>query len=456
MAKQVTMKARPASVSGFVPALRADDAPAGARLLEVGLDSLTANPANPAARTETGPELLELAASIAALGVLEPLLAVPAGDWTASEIPAGVEYVVVAGARRLAAARTAGLDTVPVVPRRDLAQRSDEVLLGENAARMALTPLEEAAALARLADRGWTQQRIAQETGKSQSTVSKRIKLLNLPPAAQALLQSGDLHLDDAYRTAGLPDEVLAEATTVLQEGGWSWVGAARAAERRLQQRAARERLHARAAELGAQALEGWGALAAGLGGNPAARQLTGPDEIEAARRAGQLVVSNVDAHRLGGDAIGYYTTRATEASDARLQEDERARAAGLAAEQARADRWPVLAALAARRPTAAELRTLLVALVVSDPPLHTAARLAGRLADEFDQVPRAAPAGRPGAVSAPDERAAWTIALCAAEEQTRQHESPGTGGGRAAGPLARAYHDLLEEADGRTTRKQS
>src|SRR5438132_10566410 len=115
------------------------------------IDCLRPNPLNP--RGELHPAgLQELADSIRAQGVLQPLLVTPAG-------------VVVAGHRRLAAARLAGLSDVPVVARDLDRVQQQEIMLVENLQRQDLSPVEEARAYRRLLDAGHTIAQLARRTG---------------------------------------------------------------------------------------------------------------------------------------------------------------------------------------------------------------------------------------------------------------------------------------------------
>lgn len=132
----------------------------------------------------------ELAQSITALGIIEPLVATPRA--------AGM-FLIIAGHRRLAAAKQAGLETVPVYVR--VLEEHDRIaaMLVENLQRSDLTPLEEAAAFHRLVDEfGMTQRELTVKVGRSQGHVSKRLALLELPKNVLAALDSGGITLDDA------------------------------------------------------------------------------------------------------------------------------------------------------------------------------------------------------------------------------------------------------------------
>ena len=141
--------------------------------------SLRANPLNPRGDLHTA-GLDELAESIRAQGVLQPLLITPLG-------------VVVAGHRRLAAARLAGLSHVPVVVR-DLNQvQQQEIMLVENLQRQDLSPVEEARAYRRLLDGGHTTAQLARRIGVPSARINARLVLLKLDEQVQWMFHRGDL-----------------------------------------------------------------------------------------------------------------------------------------------------------------------------------------------------------------------------------------------------------------------
>jgi ParB/RepB/Spo0J family partition protein len=204
------------------------------------LDKLHPAPDNP--RAGLG-DVAELAASIRAVGLAQPLLVTPDG--------AG-GYTVVAGHRRLAAAGEAGLADVPCVVRDLTDEQRAELMLVENLQRADLTPLEEADAFARLEALGWAQRRIAERIGKSQAHVSKRLALRRLPDAVRVEVDSGGITLGDAaelVRLADHPDRIVPALEDARRYGG----DAARAIDAqladvaRLEKRAAAlAKLHAR------------------------------------------------------------------------------------------------------------------------------------------------------------------------------------------------------------------
>ena len=150
----------------------------------VAIDRIQANPRQPRrAFDETA--LGELAASIRVQGILQPLLVRPDGDG---------DYELVAGERRLRAARLAGLHEVPVIVREMSDRESLEIALIENIQRDDLSPLEEAEAYHRLIDEfGHTQEQVATRVGKSRPAVANALRLLRLPEQIKDEIARGRL-----------------------------------------------------------------------------------------------------------------------------------------------------------------------------------------------------------------------------------------------------------------------
>lgn len=129
--------------------------------------------------------LQELAASIAEVGVLLPLIVRPVADG---------EYELIAGERRWRAAQIAGLEEVPVIVRSASAQDSLEIALIENVQREDISPVECAVAYRRLSGEfGLTQDEIAQKVGKSRSAVANTMRVLALPAPMQQAISEGFL-----------------------------------------------------------------------------------------------------------------------------------------------------------------------------------------------------------------------------------------------------------------------
>jgi ParB family chromosome partitioning protein len=153
-----------------------------AGVLEVAIDRIARNPHQPRGRFDAE-ELTELAASIVTHGVLQPIVvrATPTGD-----------YELIAGERRLRAARQAGLDTVPVVVRDSTTDQMLELALVENLQRADLNAIEGAQAFRELIDRfGLTHEEVARRVGKSRVAVSNALRLLDLAPETREAIVDG-------------------------------------------------------------------------------------------------------------------------------------------------------------------------------------------------------------------------------------------------------------------------
>lgn len=166
---------------------------------EVDLDLLHPNPDQPRGSGE-GPGLDELARSIRAHGVIQPIVVARRRDQ-------GESYEIIAGERRWRAAQRAGLLRVPVVVRDIPETRRLELALIENIQRENLNPIEEAAAYARLAsDFGMTQQQIAESVGKDRATIANYMRLLGLPNEVRSEVAERRLTMGHARALAALPD----------------------------------------------------------------------------------------------------------------------------------------------------------------------------------------------------------------------------------------------------------
>ena len=194
-----------------VPATEAQTAPGGSPQ-EIDLDRLRPNPDQPR-QTVDDARLEELAQSIRAHGVIQPIVV------TQRDGVAGFE--IIAGERRWRAAQRAGLMRVPVVVREMDPSKRLEVALIENIQREDLNPLEEAAAYKRLADEfGMTQQQIAEAVGKERATVANYQRLLRLPAEVQTDIAAGRLTMGHARALAGLGDvEQQLAAARRIREG---------------------------------------------------------------------------------------------------------------------------------------------------------------------------------------------------------------------------------------------
>lgn len=179
---------------------------------QVPVDAVDVNPKQPRAHFDDERQQ-ELNSSVAAVGVLQPIVVSPGAD---------ERYVLVMGERRLRAAREAGLDTIPAVLR---PTGDDELLplaLIENVHRQDLNPLELAASYSQLVDEAdLTHAQIAELLRVDRSHVTRTLSLLRLPPKVQRRVAAGVLSASHAELLAGLPDPTVAEllADRIVAEG---------------------------------------------------------------------------------------------------------------------------------------------------------------------------------------------------------------------------------------------
>jgi ParB family chromosome partitioning protein len=161
------------------------------------LDQLQAGRYQPRTRMDEG-ALYELAESIKAQGVMQPVLVRPVpGATGANGEPK--RYEIIAGERRFRAAGLAGLEVVPVLVRDVSDEAAAAMALIENIQREDLNPLEEARGLKRLTEEfGMTHDAAARAVGRSRSAASNLLRLLNLSEPVQQLLLAGDLEMGHA------------------------------------------------------------------------------------------------------------------------------------------------------------------------------------------------------------------------------------------------------------------
>lgn len=203
----------------------------GQSVIKIPVDKVRPNRHQP--RTRFTPDsLAELSESIKVHGLAQPLLV------TASAVPG--EFELVAGERRLRAARMAGLVDVPCVVRQLTDRERHELSLIENIQREDLNPLEEAESMRKLMDEvGLTQEELARRLGKSRSALANRLRLLELPQMLRNALMEGLISEGHARALLGLSDRgqqeelgkrVVQEKLTVrdVEKLVLDWAGAAR------------------------------------------------------------------------------------------------------------------------------------------------------------------------------------------------------------------------------------
>lgn len=174
----------------------------GSGATEVDVDAIVPNPWQP--RHTVDPErLAELAASIRAHGVIQPLIVRAAED-----AGSGRRYELIAGERRWRAAREAGLARVPVIIKDVSPQQILEMALVENVQRADLNPIEEATAYRQLIDEfSLTQEQVAVRVGKSRVAVTNALRLLGLPDVVKGAVVEGAISEGHARALLGLPDD---------------------------------------------------------------------------------------------------------------------------------------------------------------------------------------------------------------------------------------------------------
>jgi len=183
-------------------------APSSGGVQRVPIEKIRANPQQP--RTAFAErELSELAESVRAVGILQPLIVRPEGDG----------YQLIAGERRLRAAKMAGLETVPIIER---IASDDELLtlaLVENLQREDLNPIEKAKGFKELIERhNLTQEAAAKRLGKDRSTMANFIRLLDLPEAVQHVVSRGTISMGHARALLGLPHPSMQQALALRIE----------------------------------------------------------------------------------------------------------------------------------------------------------------------------------------------------------------------------------------------
>lgn len=182
-------------------------------VMTLRVEQISPNPRQPRSRMDPQ-ELNELAASIRAHGVLQPLIV------THGEAPD--QYVLIAGERRLLAARQAGLERVPVLVREVSEVERLELALIENVQREDLNPLEAAEAFRQLADEfGLSHEEIAERVGKSRAAVTNTLRLLKLPESVQQALAEEQISEGHARALLALatPQAQAAALQTILALG---------------------------------------------------------------------------------------------------------------------------------------------------------------------------------------------------------------------------------------------
>jgi ParB family chromosome partitioning protein len=161
----------------------------GGKPREIPLDQIDRNPFQTRSQLNED-QLAELAASIVANGVVQPVLVRPISDG---------RFQLIAGERRWRASQLAGKTTIPAILRQVSDEQAMEITIVENLQRADLNPMEQARAFERLSrEFHMTQEQMATRTGKDRATVANFLRLLRLPATVQARVESGELSFGHA------------------------------------------------------------------------------------------------------------------------------------------------------------------------------------------------------------------------------------------------------------------
>jgi len=200
---------RPQGLGRGLAALIPQRAPTNGGSIEIPLARIRENPRQPRLRMDDE-ALVGLAESIHQHGVIQPILVTETIDG----------YTLVAGERRVRAARMAGLDRIPAIVRQLADRQQLELALVENLQREDLDPMEAARAYRQLMDEfSFTQEDLATRVGRARSTVANTLRLLELHAAVQDAVAAGSIPEGHARAIGGLPPEAQALAVaTVLAD----------------------------------------------------------------------------------------------------------------------------------------------------------------------------------------------------------------------------------------------
>lgn len=180
-------------------ALLSDESDDNLSIKEILISDIEPNPDQP--RREFDPQTLnDLADSIREHGLLQPILVRPVGD----------RYCIIAGERRLRAAKLAGFSKIESIVQFCTDQEMAERALVENIQRADLSPLEEGLAYNRLIEEfGLTQELVAQRVGKARATVANLLRIILLPEGVLELLNNGSISLGHAKVLLSIKDTSL-------------------------------------------------------------------------------------------------------------------------------------------------------------------------------------------------------------------------------------------------------
>ncbi|QNI37046.1 ParB/RepB/Spo0J family partition protein [Edaphobacter albus] len=203
--------APPVNHEVVVPTIAASVAEPAGKPMEIALDQISRNPWQTRSVFDEA-QLDELAQSIAATGVVQPILVRPVPNVDG-------RYQLVTGERRWLASRKAGKTTVPAIVRQIPDEQVLEMTIVENLQRVDLNPIEQARAYQKLSQEfKLTQEQMATKTGKDRASVANFLRLLRLPEGVQAKVETGELSFGHARTLLALdsPEAITSAAQKVL------------------------------------------------------------------------------------------------------------------------------------------------------------------------------------------------------------------------------------------------
>jgi ParB family chromosome partitioning protein len=200
------LPARPATIASVAAVA---EQPSTGKPLEIAVELIDRNPFQTRTNFDDA-KLAELAISIAASGVVQPIVVRKADNG---------RYTLITGERRLLASKKAGKATIPSIVREVSNVQAMEMTIVENLQRADLNPMEQAHAFQRLSrDFHMTQEQMAERTGKDRASVANFLRLLRLPDSVQKHVEAGELTFGHARALLALesPEAILAATQKVL------------------------------------------------------------------------------------------------------------------------------------------------------------------------------------------------------------------------------------------------
>jgi ParB family chromosome partitioning protein len=270
---------RPLGLGRGLAALIPGRSPQPGGSIEIALDRIRENPRQPRSRVDPD-ALATLAASVREHGIIQPILVTETLDG----------YRLVAGERRVRAARMAGLERIPAVVRQLADREQLELALVENLQREDLDPIEAAHAFRLLIDDfGFNQDQLAERVGRARSTVANTLRLLELDPAVQAAIADGAISEGHGRALGGLPPALQGKLVATVVEQGLSVRQAEELVRRLREPRAVPPRPAGRAADPDLERVE-----------EDLRRALGTKVRLARSRRGGRIVIEYYNDEELG------------------------------------------------------------------------------------------------------------------------------------------------------------